>query len=343
MIKGVIVIYNFAMIETIGSIVMNSVLRHGKIRSSLVSAILLLSACGGGGAAITPAAIPDSGPYVSEQYTDAQLSVFTDVAYSTRTNSGGLQYTSDSNKAAELGSGALTLKLDVAVPPNATAAHPQPLIVWIHGGGFSAGGKEDTRPAALTYARAGYVAATVNYRLTANNMVDTATRLTAITQATEDVMNAIRFLKANAAFYHIDATRIATIGSSAGGGISLINAVEFDTLLNTVSDDASTSSRVAAAVSTGATLIDSTATLTLNFQADDSPVMLFHASPTDSVTGATWSGNVLPTRDLINASGNSCTLAAQADMTHITDLSLGSVWWPVLKPFLWEKLRLGAL
>lgn len=322
---------------------MHSVPRHGKIRSLLVPALLLLTACGGGGATVAPAAIPDSGPYVSAQYTDAQLSVLTDVAYSTRANAGGLQYTSDLTKAAELGSGSLTLKLDIAVPPNATAANPQPLIVWIHGGGFSAGGKEDTRAAALSYARAGYVAATVNYRLTANNMVDTATRLTAITQATEDVMNAIRYLKANAALYHIDASRIATIGSSAGGGISLINAVEFDTLQNTVSDDAATSSRVAAAISTGATLIDSTATLTLNYQSGDSPVMLFHASPTDSVTGATWSGNVLPTRDLINASGNSCTPVAQADMTHVVDLSLGSVWWPVLKPFLWERLRLGAL
>lgn len=331
------------MTETIVPFVKHSVPRPGNMRALFVLAILLLSACGGGGAAVAPAAIPDSGPYVSAQYTDGQLSVLTDVAYSTRANAGGLQYTSDLTKAAELGSATLTLKLDIAVPPNATVAHPQPLIVLIHGGGFTAGGKENMYAEALSYARAGYVAVTVNYRLTPHLISDTVARLNAITQATEDVMNAIRYLKANAALYHIDASRIATIGSSAGGGISLINAVEFDTLQNTVSDDAATSSRVAAAISTGATLIDSTATLTLNYQAGDSPVLLFHASPTDSVTGATWSGNVLPTRDLINASGNSCTLAAQADQTHVVDLSLGSVWWPVLKPFLWERLRLGAL
>lgn len=305
----------------------------------------LLFACGGVGIAATPTDIPDSGLYVSEQYTNAQLRIRTDVAYSTRFNPGGRQYTSDRTKSAESGSRSLTLKLDIAVPPNATAAHPQPLIIWIHGGGFHGGGKEDMRAEALSYARAGYVAVTVNYRLTANNMVTPATRLTAITQASEDVMNAIRFLKANAALYHIDADRIATIGSSAGGGISLINAIEFDTLQNTVSDDVSVSSRVAAAISTGATLIDATAKTTslLTYHADDSPVMLFHASPTDSVTGATWAGNVLPTRDRINASGNSCALASQANMTHVTDLSLGSVWWPLLKPFLWEKLRLSAL
>ncbi len=176
--------------------------------------------------------------------------------------------------------------------------------------------------------------------------MDAPTRLAAITQATEDVMNAIRFLKENAAIYHIDTSRIATIGSSAGGGISLVNAIEYDTLQNTTSDSlVATSSRVAAAVSTGATLIDATTNFDalLNYQAGDSPVLLFHADPTDSVTGATWSGNVLPTQSRINASGNTCTLAAQADMTHVVDLSVGSVWWPVLKPFLWDKLRLGAL
>lgn len=295
--------------------------------------------------AVATTIVPDKGLYVSEQYTFEQLRVRTDVVYSTRPNPGGLQYTSDRTKPAELGNPTLALKLDIAVPPNATASRPQPLILWIHGGGFYGGGKEDMRAEALSYARAGYVAATVNYRLTANNMASPATRLIAITQASEDVMNAIRYLKANAALYHIDADRIATIGSSAGGGISLINAIEFDTLQHTVPDDAATSSRVAAAISTGATLVDATARTKslLTYDAKDTPVMLFHASPTDSVTGATWTGNVLPTCDRINASGNHCTTAAQADKTHITNLALGGVWWPLLKPFLWEALRLGVL
>jgi len=317
----------------------------GRYWLPLVLTVLPLVAWGQGSVAVNNAAIPDKGLYVSEQYTFEQLKVRTDVAYSTRPNPGGLQYTSDRTKSAELGSSALTLKLDIAVPPNATASRPQPLILWIHGGGFYGGGKEDMRTEALSYARAGYVAATVNYRLTPNNMATPATRLTAITQASEDVMNAIRYLRANAALYHIDAGRIATIGGSAGGGISLINAIEFDTLQNTVSDDAATSSRVAAAISTGATLVDATARTKslLTYDADDSPVLLFHASPTDSVTGATWTGNVLPTCERINASGNYCAMAAQANMTHTTNLALGSVWWPLLKHFLWDKLRLGAL
>ncbi|MBI5890938.1 MAG: alpha/beta hydrolase [Nitrosomonadales bacterium] len=303
---------------------------------------LILCACGGSTGSQTDAEV---GLYISTQYSDSQLTAYTDIIYSSRPNAGGAQYTSDVTKATELNGTTLDLRLDIAVPPNATSTHPQPLIVLIHGGGFSAGGKENTRFDALSYARAGYVAASINYRLTPDNTVSSTARLAAFIQASEDAMNAIRYLKANAALYHIDTNRIATIGSSAGGGISLINAIEYDSLQNTTSDFPAVSSKVAASIATGATTIDAYANLDpyLNFQASDSPVMLFHANPTDSVTGATWIGNAIPTRDRINASGNTCTLIAQADMTHVVDLSLGGPWWSTLKPFLWEKLQLGSL
>lgn len=318
-----------------------------------------LSACGGGGNSSTGAersdtpladvsigsVIPESGLYASEQYSTAQLNVLTELAFSTRPNQGGLQYTSDTGKPFELGSDTLILKLDIAIPPNATADTPQPLIVWIHGGGFSSGSKEELRGAALTYARAGFVVASVNYRLSPYNTADSAARLAAIRQASEDVMNAIRFLKANASRYHIDTSRIATMGISAGGGISLINAVEFDSLQNTQSDLPSVSSRISAAVSSGATLVDAAINMDayLHYTADDSPVLLFHAAPTDSVTGATWNGHVIPTESRINGSGNSCTLVAQPDMTHTADLALGGPWWAILKPFLWDKLKLAEI
>lgn len=304
--------------------------------------LTLCTGCGGGGGS---QAVTETGMYISPQYSSSQLTSYNDVTYSTRPNSGGLQYTSAINMQTELGSSTLTLTLDIDVPPNATAAHPQPLIIWIHGGGFYTGSKEDYRQKARSYARAGYVAATINYRLTPDNTVDPATRLAAIANASEDAMNAIRYLKVNAALYNIDPTRIATIGNSAGGAISLINAVEFDTLQTTISDNAGVSSQVAAAISTGATLIDSTTNSDayLHYQSTDTPVLLFHANPTDSTTGATWGGNVLPTQSRINASGNTCTLVAQANMTHTVDLSLGGVWWSSLKPFLWEELRLASM
>jgi acetyl esterase/lipase len=178
--------------------------------------VLSLSACGGG-ASSERGAPTASGPYASAQYTDAQLKPYLDQVYSTRPNEGGLQYTSAKNKAAELGSQTLSLQLDLWVPPNAVATAPQPLVVWIHGGGFFQGGKEENRDKALSYARAGYVSATINYRLTDGNESSKATRIKAQTQAAEDVANAIRFLRQNAANFHIDSSRVATLGGSAGG------------------------------------------------------------------------------------------------------------------------------
>lgn len=311
-----------------------------------------LTACGGGGDTTTtpepppgPPPPPASGLYVSPQFDTTQIALYLDVPYSKRPNEGGVQYTSSLTKSVEIGTAELTLELDVAVPPNATASAPQPAVVWIHGGSFLAGSKEERRDDAMTYARAGYVAATINYRLTPDNQANPAIRVRAIQQATEDAMNAIRYLRANAARYHIDPSRIATIGTSAGGGISLINAIEADTLLNTVSDYPGFSAHVQAAVATGATLGESgidTNSL-FHFDASDSPVLLFHAKETDSVTGATWTGNVLPTQKAIVDAGGSCTVVAQDNMTHTVDLSLGGRWWPQLKPFLWEKLRLAAM
>jgi hypothetical protein len=158
-------------------------------------------------------------------------------------------------------------------------------------------------------------------------------------------MNAFRFFKVNASAYHIDPGRIATVGASAGGGLSLINAVAYDTLPGTRSDFSGVSSRVAAAVSTGATLVEegNDSDAYLQYKASDTPVLLFHACPADCTTGATWDGNVVPTAARINASGNRCCTVRQPDMTHTVDLSLGGSYWRELTPFLREQLRLEEL
>lgn len=323
-------------------------------RRGLSLAILALAACGGGDAAdavgVAPAPAPAPSPapvtglYISSQYASSLLRQTRDLEYSRRPNSGS-QFTSELTRVAEQGSLELVLRLDVAVPPNATAQQRQPLVVWFHGGGLSSGSKEDVAPQALSYASAGYVAATVNFRLTPGNETDPVKRVLALQQAMDDVMNAIRYLKANAATYGIDPTRVVTFGNSAGGALSLVNAVEFDTLVNTVSDYPGVSSKVQAAVSTGATLVDASASADayVHYDAADSPVLLFHANPTDGTSGATWVGGALPTQARINGSGNSCTLVAQPDLSHTVDLSLGGDYWPATRQFLWDRLRLSAL
>jgi dienelactone hydrolase len=305
----------------------------------VLSFTALLAACGGGGGSESSGLM-----YQTTVYSAAEISVSTNIAYSTRPNLGGRQYTSDARKNAEEGTGSLTLLMDIWVPPNNGSARP--LVVWVHGGGFRTGGKEARAEEALGYARAGYAAASVNYRLTPDNETNAATRTLAIQQATDDVMNAIRYLKANAALYRIDPTRIAIMGTSAGGAIALVEAVEYDTLDNTSSDYPGQSAKVASVVSTGATLVDPLfdSDTYLSYNASDSPVLLFHTRPTDGTTGATWTGNVLPTKAKIDGSGNTCTAVATPEVSHTVSLAMDTAYWNSdIRAFLWSTLRLASL
>jgi acetyl esterase/lipase len=85
---------------------------------------------------------------------------------------------------------------------------PFPAIVCIHGGGFRAGKRESYDKLCLTLAQRGYVAITVTYRLAPAYPFPAAVI---------DCKTAVRWLRANAAKYHVDPKRIGTTGGSAGG------------------------------------------------------------------------------------------------------------------------------
>jgi acetyl esterase/lipase len=100
------------------------------------------------------------------------------------------------------------LVLDI-VRPKADSPSPRPAIVFIHGGGWSGGNKESAIGALLPYAAQGkYFCATVEYRLSGE----------AIWPAQiHDCKAAIRWLKANAKKYNVNAEKIGVWGGSAGG------------------------------------------------------------------------------------------------------------------------------
>ena len=94
--------------------------------------------------------------------------------------------------------------LDLFIPPNADK--PMPLIIGFHGGGWRSGDKAQNPGIGLL--RAGYVVASVNYRLSQQ----------AIWPAQiHDCKAAVRWLRAHAEEYHIDPDRIGVWGASAGG------------------------------------------------------------------------------------------------------------------------------
>jgi len=109
-------------------------------------------------------------------------------------------------------------RLDLAIPTGASA--PCPAVVVIHGGGWIEGDKSSfssddrgTPGNIVDFAKLGFVAATINYRL-ADEAIYPA--------ALDDCREAIRYLRANAEQFHIDATRIGVYGNSAGGHLALL-------------------------------------------------------------------------------------------------------------------------
>src|SRR5688572_3661461 len=99
-------------------------------------------------------------------------------------------------------------KLDLYLPADPAPGKLSPALVWIHGGGWTGGTKNEARAKNVcgTLAEAGYVAVSIDYRLGERAW---PTNL-------HDCKNAVRFLRANADRYHVDPNRIAVAGGSAG-------------------------------------------------------------------------------------------------------------------------------
>ncbi|QJU60034.1 alpha/beta hydrolase [Sphingomonas sp. AP4-R1] len=116
------------------------------------------------------------------------------------------------------------LTLDVYLPPRSLKP-PRggfPLILHIHGGGWSAGhsrhsGALSDFPAVLaSLAAKGYVVASLNYRLSGEAPFPAAEK---------DVKIALRWLRARAADYRMDPDRAGVWGGSAGGHLAALAAV----------------------------------------------------------------------------------------------------------------------
>lgn len=98
-------------------------------------------------------------------------------------------------------------KLDVWRAKNAATAAP--LIVFVHGGGWSRGSKDNAtgRRKAVHYPEQGYAFASINYRLVPSATVE---------QEAQDVANALKALLDRALMLGIDKRRVVLMGHSAG-------------------------------------------------------------------------------------------------------------------------------
>jgi acetyl esterase/lipase len=108
------------------------------------------------------------------------------------------------------------LHLDVWQPKGDTLER-RPLMMWMHGGYFIFGDKRNMDYYAREFARRGYVAVSLQYRLRPGVPTsDVGDIVAAGYDAYEDATAAIEWLKSHAAEYRIDPDKVAAGGYSAG-------------------------------------------------------------------------------------------------------------------------------
>jgi len=110
-----------------------------------------------------------------------------------------------------------TLRLDAVVPDG---AGPFPILILIHGGGWTGGDKGgDIAPLLSPLAAAGFTCVSINYRLAPQHRWPACR---------DDVLAAVRWLKTHAAQFKGDPARIALLGYSAGGHLASFAATVVD-------------------------------------------------------------------------------------------------------------------
>jgi pectinesterase len=97
--------------------------------------------------------------------------------------------------------------------PLAPVEEKLPCILCIHGGGWASGSKALLAPLAQELAAYGYLAATVEYRLSPEALYPAGVI---------DVKAAVKWIKRNAASCQADTSRIAVLGTSAGATIATL-------------------------------------------------------------------------------------------------------------------------
>jgi para-nitrobenzyl esterase len=161
----------------------------------------------------------------------------------------------------------IDLLIDVYEPVGDTVTQ-RPLVIFVHGGGFSGGAKTSAEivDEATTLAREGYVTASISYRLTPGGCSAggiTIECITAIGDARADAQTAVSFMRAAATTYGLDTDRIAIAGTSAGA-ITAANVAFSST------DNPDTAVRAAVSLS-GAAILTTP-------DPGDAPLLLFHGT-----------------------------------------------------------------
>jgi acetyl esterase/lipase len=114
-------------------------------------------------------------------------------------------------------------RLDI-YQPTAPAAAPRPVVLFIHGGNWNSGSKDDILYKAIgrRLARQGFVGVVMSYRLAPQVQVP---------QQADDCARALAWAVAHIGEYGGDPAHLVLMGHSAGGGLAALLATGSDSLL----------------------------------------------------------------------------------------------------------------
>jgi acetyl esterase/lipase len=145
----------------------------------------------------------------------------------------------------------IEVRLDIAYPTQGTG--PRPAVIFAFGGGWGYFAKQNRSQFfdhMIATAEKGYVAATVDYRVTSEKV--NGVPVSSFPDPVHDLKQAVRWLRVNADRYGIDPGHIGAVGFSSGAHLVLMLAVtDENDGLEGRSADAGVSSRVQAAVAMG--------------------------------------------------------------------------------------------
>lgn len=265
--------------------------------------------------ACTPYLVPQGAAPM--RYRDA---VFTDV-----TLTSDIPYGSGS--AIDQDGQTDVLHLDV-YEPTGDSVTSRPAIIWVHGGSFRGGNKTSGEivDEATVFAKKGFVNFSISYRLTAAGCSASAPGtqcVDAIRDAMHDAQAAVRWVKANAATYGVDPTRIAIGGTSAGAITAIQVALNPDEPQGPSDPGQSNAVRAALSLS-GANIIGGP-------DPGDAPFLNWHGT-NDPLVPYAWAVNTVSTARAVGIDAHLKTYTGEGHVpynhrTEIHDMTTNFLWW----------------
>jgi poly(3-hydroxybutyrate) depolymerase len=214
-----------------------------------------------------------------------------------------------------------TLNLELNLfSPEGVKSKKLPLVIYVHGGGFSSGERPAGDTLCMFLSKNGYLAATITYTLYMKNKSFgcdgvVSEKIRAMQYGANDLWLATSFFIENADKYQVDISKIFIAGSSAGAETALHAAFWDLRIMNMYNATLPPAFKYAGMVAGSGAIMD------LNLITDQNkiPIMMFHGNADDTVPYATAAHRSCKT----NASGWLLLSGSFAIYNHL--LSLNSV------------------